>query len=226
MRNLAIVQAIHLGSRRVPRKLLERLGEQTLLEIGLEKLKEVERLRGVPSLFAVSYEDHELREIVDAHGFQRVEIGVVAAEADSYATVFTAWTRELARDYDWVIDANVICRPFLRIETLLEFVDRALEAKDPFVACVRERGIVWNDRRQLLLGAGQVADTKNNPLYYRLAHLGYAHPANLWDEQGLAAAARPEAFSLLPEEQIDIDTLEDLAFARMVHAGQRPATDR
>ncbi len=88
-------------------------------------------------------------------------------------------------------------------------------------ACIRERGIVWNDREEVLIGSGEVADTKNNPLYFRLAHLGYAHPADLWDEQGLAATARPEAFSLLPDEQIDIDTPEDLAFARVVYAGQR-----
>lgn len=221
MRNLAIVQAIHLGSRRVPRKLLEKFGEQTLLEIGLAKLQVVERVRGVRSLFAVSYEDRVLCDVVEAHGFERIEIGAVAAEADSYSTVFTDWTRGLAQRFDWVIDANVICRPFLRIETLLAFVDRALVAEHPFVACLEERGLIWDGEGELLLGAGQVADTKNNPRYYRLAHLGYAHPANLWDEKSLAALSRPMPISLLPEERIDIDTPDDLAFARLVFEGRR-----
>jgi hypothetical protein len=64
------------------------------------------------------------------------------------------------------------------------------------------------------------ADTKNNPVYFRLAHLGYAHPADLWDEVTLAVQARPEPFELLPEERIDIDTPDDLALASLVALGK------
>lgn len=222
MRKLAIVQAIHLGSRRVPRKLLENVGEQSLLEIGLSKLKALQRVRNVAAVFAVSYADRELREAIDAQGFERIEIGTVAAEADSYATVFTHWTKGLAERFDWVIDANIICRPFLQLETLVSLVDRAATAQHPFVACLEERGILWDHEGQCLTGSGQVADTKKNPIYRRLAHLGYAHPADMWDEATLAAESRPEVFSLLPAEQIDIDTFTDLEFARIVEAGQRP----
>lgn len=219
MRTLAIIQAIHLNSRRVPRKLLAKLGDTTLLEIGLAKLRQVEQQRGVPSLFAVSYADQVLCELVESHGFERIEIGEVAAEADSYESVFSEWTRDLAQRFEWVIDANVICRPFLRVETLLAFLDRAVAAEHPFVACLEERGLLWNDQDEIILGRRQVADTKKNPIYRRLAHLGYAHPANLWNEGELAAASRPEVFRLFPEERIDIDTPEDLAFAEIVFAG-------
>lgn len=219
MRSLAILQAIHLNSQRVPRKMLARVGEKTLLEIGLEKLRQVHLERRVPILFAVSYEDQELCNLVDAQGFERIEIGQVAASADGYQAVFTDWTQGLANRFDWVIDANFICRPFLRLETILDFVDRAMIAKEAFVACVAERGLIWSQTGKMLLGIGQVADTKNNPVYYRLAHLGYAHPANLWNEQMLAAAARPESFSLLPAECIDIDTANDLEFARLFQKG-------
>lgn len=221
MRRLAIVQAIHLGSRRVPRKLLEPVGDHSLLEIGLSKLKALESLRDVSSVFAVSYADRELREAIDAQGFERIEIGTVAAEADSYAAVFTEWTNRLPERFDWAIDANIICRPFLRLETLVSLVDRALAAEHPFVACLEERGLLWDDRGEFLLGSGQVADTKKNPKYRKSANLAYAHPADMWDEQTLAAQSRPEVFPLLPLEQIDIDTFTDLEFARIVEAGQR-----
>lgn len=224
MRRLAIVQAIHLSSRRVPRKLLERIGDRTLVEWGLQRLTQVQLLRNVSALIAVSYEDRPLRELVDAHGIERIEIGAVTAAADGYANVFSDWTRGLSARFDWVIDANIVCRPFLRLETVVDLVDRALLAEQPFVATVAERGLIWNEDRQMLIGIGQVADSKNNPRYFRLAHLGYAHPADLWEEGLLSRVSRPEAFSLQPVEHIDIDTPEDLAFARIVHEGMKAST--
>ena len=73
------MQAIHLGSRRVPRKLLERLGAQTLLEIGLGKLKEIQRIRGVQSVFAVSYADRELRDVTVKVADRRLSVRTLPA---------------------------------------------------------------------------------------------------------------------------------------------------
>ena len=219
MRRLALLQAIHLNSQRVPHKLLEPIGCQTLLQIGLGKLQQLQQATGVHVLMAVSYQDQALCDLVDASGVERIEIGKVASVADGYSNVFTDWTQAMPQRFDWVIDANVVCRPFLRAETLGALVQRATDAHQPFVATVEERGLIWNDNAELVVGAGQVADTKNNPAYHRLAHLGYAHPADLWEERALSAASQPLAFTLLPEERIDIDTPEDLEFARIVYRG-------
>jgi hypothetical protein len=68
-------------------------------------------------------------------------------------------------------------------------------------------------------GLRRLADTKTNPGYYRLAHLGYGHPAILWDEAELARHSVPWPVDIDPLERIDIDRPEDLEFARVVAAG-------
>lgn len=222
MGNLCLLQLIHLNSRRIPRKVLEPIGGRTLLDIGLAKLVELERTTGAKVLIGVSSGDQPLCDLVDRSGLERLDIGERAAGASDASTIVSGWPDEVSKRFDWVCWLNVICRPFLRLQTLqlqVRHAQDAMKTNRPFVTTVKERGLIWDQDGNFVIGAGQLADTKHNPLYHRPAHLGCAHPTDLWDEQPLSAAAEPLAFELLPEERIDIDTPEDLEFARLVYRG-------
>lgn len=220
MRKLVIVQCVRLASKRLPRKLLQKVGDKTLLERGLDLLAQAMcNFPTVEVLIGVRETERELVDVIDSYyGFERFDLGD-AADADTYAGAIAALPVRRLSDFDWAIDANFCCRPFLRWETVKTLVEAAYSRWHPFTSAIGERGILWDSSGGLLLGAGELADTRHNPQYFRLAHLCYAHPALMWNEQELADKTVPFEFPLAPLERIDIDTPADLELARLVERG-------
>jgi hypothetical protein len=223
-RRILLTQTIRLGSRRLPGKLLERVGDRPLVDYGLELLARAAREPDCQVLIGLSPAEERLRGVVEARGLEWVDMGD-AVEADDYNGAVAGWTDRLHERADWVIDCNLCCRPFLRWETVETILNQTAITRLAFTATIRERGIIWGKRwpapetDTVMIGEGQVADTRRNPQYQRLAHLCYAHPAAIWTEDQLATATFPFAIELQPAERIDVDTRADLDFARLVHRG-------
>jgi hypothetical protein len=217
-RRVAVTQLIHLGSRRFPRKILERLGTRTLLDRGLDLLRSVRDECGVEVFVGVASSETELVDVVAHSGLSQIDIGP-AAQGNTCDEIVAGWSDAMPGLCDWVFEANFICRPFLHLETVRRLMKSVRATGVPFVTVLEERGMLWDDDGRPLLGKGEVADSRHNPNYLRLAHLGYAHPADMWTVRDLAPAALPLLVSLSPLERIDIDTPEDLKLARLVNCG-------
>jgi hypothetical protein len=217
---LAILQHAHLGSHRIKRKLLEDVGGSSLLDRGIEKLMTAAAVASVPLVVACPENDSFLTEYLDFRGVRHVPVLAGDADADDYSSIMRGYRDELTRDFDRILVLNALCRPFLKLGTITSVINHA-KVEECFVCTIEERGILWTagDGFSKLRGFCVLPDTKTNPAYNRLSHVGYCHPTNTWDEVAVAARLSPWSIPLTPAERIDIDTPDDLEFAQTYAIG-------
>lgn len=212
-RRVTILQAAHLASKRIPNKLLERVGGVRLIDSGLELLRQVERPTGAIAILMAPQADKELIQAAANHSVEVARIGEHYGAQYLHGLPF-----RLTERFDWVFLSNFLLRPFLSVDHAVGCVQRCFGAARPFVTVQQHRGIVWNSDMECEIGVGETADTKHNPIYYDLAHLGYGCPASMaLNDIELAYAAEPWPVELTRLEEIDIDTPNDLEFARIIH---------
>lgn len=223
---LALLQLVHLQSHRIPRKIMQEVGGQSLLTRGVQKLMNVAQATDCTLVIGCPTTDTELCRYVDDLGIRRVCVLPGDAAADDHASIVRGFKDVIAHDFDWVFCVNAVCRPFLKEETLMQIIGTARNRRRPFICTLYERGILWTGGNEKIYGHDRLPDTKNNPSYLRLAHIGQVHPADLWDEAEQAHALLPQVISLTPAERIDIDTPEDLEFARVYAKGLEAAETR
>lgn len=219
MNRVAIVQFARLDSQRVPQKLLEQVGGARLIDRGLSYLRKLgDRTQAVPFV-AVHPRDLPLTAAAERYGIRVLTLDDRADRARLWPELIEPFIEFLYDGFDVVWDANLCCRPFLR-QCTGEFIVRQCQAtKRPFVGVTRQRGVVWSERSPSpVIGAGELADTRQNPHYFELGHLAYCWPtwALSLPEAQLAEIVQPLEIPLDWAERIDIDTPEDLAHARAV----------
>ena len=227
MKKVCIAQCARLGSTRIPNKLLEKIGDKTLLEIGLRKMRDLQSLTGATSLLCVHESETVLIEAANKYGVEVFLREKISVTQENYNLCFAGWKGRLRDRFDWMLDVNLLCRPFLSISTIEKMVQETNSKKDPFVTVVEKRGIIWNLIGRCIIGQNQTANTRENPKYFELAHVGYGMPIDyIGDEAALTRDQRTLILNLEEEEKIDIDTPEQLEFARKVaFAGQRYKED-
>ena len=134
--------------------------------------------------------------------------------SEVYDDCFGGWSARLAPRFDWALLTNIICRPFVKCATILKMHEAAQTYRHAFVTVTRHRGILWDENRTCMLGQGQTADTRGNPVYYALAHMGYGIPFSVFDrETAVVKDQELLPLELAEEEAIDIDTPAQLEFA-------------
>lgn len=229
MNRVAIVQFVRLASRRVPQKLLETVGGVTLIDRGLSYLQRLSGTTEAVPFVGVSPRDVPLMASARRHGLRVFRLDDSADQCRTWPELIAPFAEELADEFDVVWDANICCRPFLRQSTG-EFIVRQCQAsRRPFVAVTRKRGIVWAETSPTpILGAGELAETQQNPHYFELSHLAYCWPswALTFTEAELAKIVQPLEIQLDWAERIDIDTPDDLEHARAVAAAGALRDDR
>lgn len=226
MRRIAIVQGAHLGSERIPLKLLEDLGGKRLIQIGLELMLKVGQATDAVPIVVYPEGDDEIYRTCASMNVEAVPLSPRSTMPNAVYPV----TREFVGRFDWVFLSNFLLRPFLQVETAVKCVRMCRIALLPFVTAKAKRGAVWepatveNRYSPCVIGKGKTADTKNNPLYMEFAHLGYGMPSTLLlDDAALGRLAQPWCLKLANEEMIDIDTQDDLEFARAYLVGRNSA---
>lgn len=219
MLKVAILQYARIDSKRVPRKLLQRVGGKTLLTRGLRKLGQLaDEDEHVTPFLLVPRTDREI--LAETSYYPRIRV-LLSDETPCGSSRTDATVRphlQALQEFDWVWNSNILCRPFLQLSTLRSIVRLCREQLTPFVLTHQQRGLVFDEESRTVIGAQQLADTRSNPLYQTLSHMGYGWPTEFLaesDEQ-LAARSSPVPIELSPFERVDIDTPADLDFAQKI----------
>lgn len=217
-RRIGILQFARLNSKRVPQKLLQQVGGERLIDRGLRYLRRLHEATGAEAVICCPPEDRELIDIAAAAGVGNIPDQATAKSPEQHDPLFAQLVAPLAERFDIVWDANVFCRPFLRLSLGVEIIHRCQTTIGPFVLTTESRGIVWNRFGVLISGHGELANTKTNPTYQTLAHLGYGLPASCLGQSEVILSGRCKPSPIAQDwlDRIDIDTPDDLEFARAV----------
>lgn len=221
MKRICCLVFARLASSRVPNKLLEEVGGQTLLSRGMSYLTHIKLT--LPMITPIVCSPDTDQPIIDAcrsHGIEWLKDSSITS---SWCSLVKPHVSLLRKRFDWVWDANIFCHPFLRLEAACRIVSEINRRDWPFVVVTEKRGIVWNEHDWPAIGSAELANTTKNPIYREPAHVAYCWPVDrlTWTDRDLAGIAVPVVFKFHWSELIDIDTPEDLEHARAV-AGSLP----
>lgn len=202
---IALVHFARLGSERVPNKPLRKVGGERLLDIALRKRAGNDTYVIHPVKDPITF-PHNLGNYLLSNGKGRIWPELIQPFIEYF------------RDYDWIVDCNFICHPFLSESTIDHIFYLCSKLTFPFTLVKEERNTVWNFERELILGKGQLADTKNNPVYFIPAHIAYCYRFKdlSLNEKQLSERVVPIPIQLTKLEQIDIDTEDDLVLANLI----------
>lgn len=228
MTRICILQFAHLGSTRIPLKMLQEVGGRRLIDRGLDYMRQLGHQTGAVPILAAHPRDAALIEAARRYEVEWMPLDDRADAAESWPTLIGPLCGRLMSRFDWIWDANLCCHPFLRLRTGRAIIGRMESTSEPFTVVTEKRGVVWDQDDRVILGAGELANTRRNPVYRELAHLAYCwtRAALPWPEAELARVVRPFPLELDWMERLDIDTPDDLDFARLVAQTRQIDFDR
>ena len=174
LEDVCVMVQARLGSQRVPQKMIRPFAGTTLMDICLEKLADSQLIPN-KNVYASVYEP----ELVDICKKYDVEIYHRSeASANSEGTPMTQmyeWWDQTPFKYCVLVNA---CAPFLKIETVENFVKAYLETdSDGFFGVIEKKNYYWNSQNKLVTPwpEGQaVMNTKFVDTTYEAAHCLYA----------------------------------------------------
>lgn len=202
--NVCFVHFVRKNSTRFPHKVYAALNGETLINIAVDKCKK--------------YNQYIIMSDADRVDYKWTPKATTLV-GECKGRIWPELIQEFIhffKGFDWIIDANFVCHPFLMPTTIDTIVDMCSKLTFPFTIATEHRGIIWNEYRSIILGEGELADTKNNPTYFVPAHVAYCYRFKdlTKDEATLSQQIIPVPFSLTPWELIDIDTPLDYMFAQ------------
>jgi spore coat polysaccharide biosynthesis protein SpsF (cytidylyltransferase family) len=209
-----------MQSQRCPNKMLRPFGDTTLTDIVLGKLAAVQRAG-----WATFYAGHEdqFADRAKAHGVPFVRRSLHSVTIDGPIVEILGFLREVP--HDWVLLISG-CLPFLRVETILGFLDA--RRRGPLGPAFSVRGqrhhFVDEDRKAVNFDIAQkTLNTKAvRPLYelvdalYFFDRKFFLREGRYWEWSQVEFVAMPEKYELL-----DIDTEEDFRVAEAVWRATR-----
>jgi CMP-2-keto-3-deoxyoctulosonic acid synthetase len=211
---IGILQFARLNSTRVPHKLMQTVAGLTLLQRGILKIKRIEFELRVKTVVACPSTDTGL--IGQLANFN-IETIPEDSNSESWEENIGPLIKPLKERFDMIWNANIFCRPYLRMSTSEKIIEKCKEGT-PFICTETHRGSVWNANTSIIYGYGVMANTKTNPVYHTSAHIGYGIPVDMLHEPEYVLANSMRCFPLELDnlERIDIDTQDDLKLARAV----------
>jgi len=203
-----------MQSQRCPNKMLRPFGGTTLTDMALGELAAVQR-EGCATFYA-GHED-EFADRAKAHGVPFVRRSLHAVTIDGPIVEILAFLREVP--YDWVLLLSG-CLPFLRVETILGFLEARKRPLTPaFSVRAQRHHFVDAERNGVNFDIAQkTLNTKTvRPLYelvdalYFFDRKFFLAEGRYWDWAQVEFVDMPEKYELL-----DIDTEEDFRVAEAV----------
>lgn len=219
---IIVTSFMRLNSERTPSKLLATVGERSLAEIMLGKLLELKQRfpDDLDVAAAVCPTDGALVEIAQRLGCPVLERSTRSRDGECHESIYGELRERLQRDYRRLVWVNP-CQPFLRTETIEEFVREEILNADRWehcrIALLRHRGWVWSGNFQIMQG-DHTSNTKTNPQFCTMTHALFSYPVAALGTAAQMDYRHFQTFEPGPEF-IDIDTPEDLHFARCYAAG-------
>lgn len=220
MPRVGLIQFAHLNSVRVPNKIVAELRPGlTMLDLGLRKMKTIGQQYDVTPMLAVSESEPQLIQKAQEYGIETLLRTASTVYSEKWDDAVAGIKDRLDSRFDQIVDVNLVCRPFLRVETIGKLCSVAHQDPKICYTSVRQNhGVVWDNESTLLVGSGEVPNTKTNPAYYDLAHVGQVYPIQKFYEPESAMTSRMGQIiiDLRGEERLDTDYPADLALAQKI----------
>lgn len=221
MRRVAVIEPLHLSSTRIPRKILQWLGADRLLDRGIKNLCHLHAATGVPVYVAAWEGDKEIVNAVQSSGLRWLPMTEEASRADDWVGIYGGFA---GIDAEWILHTHFTCHPFARVETYQQAIERCKEAEYPFVMATSERTIAWTRVAfgpALPLIESSMLDSRKSPELIRPSHLGGAcTPADFLTTKRMAKAVPFVPDNMQDIELLDCDTMSQLNLLRIVERGR------
>ena len=207
--NVCVLVQARLGSQRVPRKMNRDFAGTTLMDICLDKLSQSSYIPN-SNIYASVYEP-ELVEVSKKYPIQIFERSEKSANSEGTPmTEMYEWWDKLPFEYCVLVSA---CAPFLKVETIEQFVKFYTETEsDGLFGVVEKKNYYWGSdfKLQTPWPQGQaVMNTKFVETTYEAAHCLYAGKmSKIGDSIWMGDFMKPGDIQLYPmdeREVFDID---------------------
>ena len=203
---VAVVIQARLGSQRIPQKMIKPFAETTLLDIFLQKVKNCKSFP-IKNFYLSVYE----QDLVDIGVKYGVNVFYRSREsANSEGTPMSLmyeWHNKLPHKYVILINA---CVPFLKVETIDNFVEEYLKtSKSGMFAVMEKKNYFWDENFKILTPLTEdVMNTKTVSKTFEGAHCLYASSLDTIKDGIWMGDFNKGEVKLLPikeEECLDID---------------------
>ena len=203
---IAVVIQARLGSQRIPQKMIKPFAGTTLTDIFMEKIKQC---KSFPiENFYLSANEPELITIAKKHDVQVFLRSRESAMSEGTPmSLMYEWHDKL--DFKYVVLINA-CVPFLKPETIDEFIKSYLTAEETGMFAVMEKkNYFWNENMEILTPLTEdVMNTKTVAKTYEAAHCLYASRMDTIEDgiwMGDFKKSEIKLFSVQERECLDID---------------------
>ncbi len=165
---IVLVTWMRLGSKRMPEKMLAKLGNMTLAEIACRRLLRLSERLDVAVRVAVG--EPELEKIACSVGIMNIKRKPEGMATDDWGIRFQGWAEQLS-EFDMLLYVHGAF-PFLTDETIRDGMDYAHRTEcTQFIPVFEEKGSVWGESKELINWTpGQYVNTVTNLPFYVPAH--------------------------------------------------------
>lgn len=203
---VAVVIQARLGSQRIPQKMIKPFAETTLLDIFLQKIK---NCKSFPiKNFYLSVHEQDLVDIGHKHGVNIFYRSRESANSEGTPmSLMYEWHNKLPHKYVILINA---CVPFLKVETIDNFVEEYLKtSKSGMFAVMEKKNYFWDENFNILTPLTEdVMNTKTVNKTFEGAHCLYASRLDTIKDGIWMGDFNKGEVKLLPikeEECLDVD---------------------
>lgn len=201
---------IKLNSQRVPRKNLQPVGSRPLCWHILNTALQV---KGIDDVYVYCSDDAVTEAMPEGVKFLKREKWLDGDKIKARDT-YTAFLNDVDAD---VYVALLTTAPFIRKETLQDALDKVLSGRyDSAFAAKKLQTFAWYKGRPLNYDVADVPRTQDLEPVYAETSSFFIFTRELWKEYSRRIGFAPYIQEVNEIEGVDIDTPEDLQFARII----------
>tara|TARA_B100001964_G_C14214896_1_gene592255 strand:- start:1033 stop:1740 length:708 start_codon:yes stop_codon:yes gene_type:complete len=207
LNEICIVVQARLGSQRVPRKMIRKFCDTTLVDILFDKLKKIKSLPQ-SNIYFSAYEQ-ELKDIAIKHGVKVFNRSKQSADSEGEPlSEIYEWHDKLPFKYVVLISA---CNPLLKIDTIESFIRSFIKCeKDGAFAVFPKKTYYWDKNGDNLTDwkGSTIMNTKFVDPIYEAAHCLYASRMDIIGDgywMDTKSPPEPHLFEMKELEAFDID---------------------
>ena len=225
-KDIGIIIQARMSSERVPRKMLRPFVGTTILDITLEKIKQLKSVDW-KSDFWLAVHEQELVDVAGKHGlnvFHRSEKSA-SSEGTPMGEMYEWWDK-LGYKYCVLVNA---CAPFLSTETIDDFILQYIKSdKDGMFGVIEKKNYFWNKSGELINQWPSGEDCMNTKMVsptYEAAHCLYAGRTDRIGEGiwmgDLRSPGEVDFFPMEERECFDIDYEWQFKYAEAIYKNGR-----
>lgn len=207
--DIILLSQTRLSSARCPRKSIRQFYNTTLTDLVCQKLENISVLPPENIYFA-AYEE-ELKQIVRKYSVNLYERSYESSNSEGDPSLIYEWHKDIKAKYFVLVSC---CTPFLKEETIANFVDYFVNCEEESLFSVFEkRTYYWDTDGSLLTEwptGAEVMDTKLVKPVFEAAHSLYAGRIDLigdgiWMNKAPYTKNSPKLYVVNENECLDID---------------------